>query len=74
MKGGKTRPSRSIKRIFELYKFKNPQLSGAKDFFDTLRELWESEAPVFYAGKKSRVNSAAQRKPVRSAMRAAGTA
>ena len=30
---GKTRPSRPIKRIFELFEFKNPQFSGAKRIF-----------------------------------------
>ncbi len=36
MKGGKARPSRSIKQIFELFKVQKSGLSGAKRLFDTL--------------------------------------
>ena len=43
MKGGKARPSRSIKRIFELFEVqKSVMQRGKKYFFDTLKAMAEN--------------------------------
>ncbi len=39
MKGGKARPSRSIKRIFELFGVQKSAAQRGKSFFDTLSVL-----------------------------------